>query len=150
MEPRDGKPPEPPPELIAALVLDIGTQLAGLAPLFVGDFPEEQLREVVDFMVAEQLLVGNEIMPSVTDPAQVKERPVILIEIKGPEGDVFTMQCQKQLGNCKTAHEALGQVMLLALLLSAPSRALLRMSGYTYTFKEPKGGDPGPNLILVK
>jgi hypothetical protein len=40
--------------------------------------------------------------------------------------------------------------MLLALLLSAPSRALLRMSGYTYTFKEPKGGDPGPNLILVK
>ncbi len=150
MESGDGKPPEPPPELIAALVLDIGTQLASLAPLFVGDFPEEQLREVVDFMVAEQLLIGNEIMPSITEPKQFKERPTILIEITGPDGEVFTMQCQKRLENCKSAHEALGQVLLLAFLLSAPSRALLRLSGYVYTFKEPKGGDPGPGLILVK
>ncbi len=150
MESGGAKPPEPPPELVAALVMDIGTHLAGLAPLFVGDFPEAQLREVVDFMVAEQLLIGNEIMPSMTDPVQIKERPIILVEIKGPKGDIFTMQCQKQLLNCKTAHEALGQVMLLSLLLSPAARALLRMSGYTYTFKEPKGGDPGPNLILVK
>lgn len=160
-EDKDEQPQEvvelTPEQLYQALALDIGNQLLGLAASFAPNFPQERLGEVVDGMVREQLTIAEKIMPSLTNP-ELYRSGKFLIEINsrgaGPDVEPFIMQCQKRPEDCKTPFDALGQALLLSFLLMPAVRALLRMYGWDYLFKEPKGdgtdNNMGGGLVLLK
>jgi hypothetical protein len=134
-----------PEEMKQFLKMDIGSQLAGLVERFATQFDFGKLDEVVEYMVGEQLEIAEKIMPTLMDPALYKDSPTIIIEVTKKGEEPFTMQAPKRLELARSPSDALAQAMILCLLLSAPVRALLRIHGYSYTFKEIK---PKSSLIL--
>jgi hypothetical protein len=151
----NGQPPEEPPQLTQEEIhkimqAEIGGMLQGLAVSFADHFPQERLGEVVEAMIAEQKIVGEQIMPSLIDPARYEKGRIFLIEIKRrgePDNTAFTMSMPKRLEGIENPHEALAQALMLAFLLSPAVRGLLRLWGWDYLFKEPKhGSTPGTSL----
>lgn len=155
-------PPDLTPEqLLEMLERDIGTQLVGLAASFAPDFPQEHLGEVVRGLAREQMVVIQEIVPSLVDEKILKTRGRFHVVIQQREPAVagseraepFIMQVKKRLEKCDTPFDALGQALVLSFLLMPAVRALLRMYGWDYTFREPKhddGTDRPGGLTLIK
>ena len=150
------QPVEPTAEQLEKLLrTDMANQLAGLAVAFAPAFPQESLGEVVEIMLNEQMVIAQQIMPSLTDPEVLKQRRRFMIEIRrrnpGPDDKSEHLMVLKRLEDCATPSDALAQALMLAFLLSPAVRALLRMYGWDYLFKEPKGdGEPrASKLVLV-
>ena len=82
----------------------------------------------------------SEVLDSFLGPAR-KERKEMWVEIKGPKGQVCNFKACKEI-DPEDPGLALSTVFMLAFLLNAGVRGLLRMHGYDYRFLEPKPKSP--------
>lgn len=165
------QPPPGPPEvseaqLLEVMAAEIYTHLAGLVGLFALpkalQVADRDLQGFARAMAKEQLQLGKEMIPALSDAKAVAELPHIAVRVfKTVDGrpgsapikdSVHTFLVQKQFTACQgdNAHaEALSTALLLAFVFTAPVRGLLRLHGYHYDFVSPKEVRPPP-IHLVK
>lgn len=124
--------------LVEAMQADIGMNLAALVSLFGPISLTEVPGDLIDFMVREQLMMVEEVLPSLS-PERAKERPRIVVEItkKGAPSPLrFTVT--KRIELCKSLDEAMAWGLFVAFIRDPAARGLLRLHGYSYEFKEVK------------
>lgn len=153
----DEKPPELTEEQIVEIMrMQLAASLSQLAADFAPHFPRKKLGDLVDYMLAEQQTVVNEILPGFVDMAVYAKRTQLYvnIQIQGEGGEVreATFPGLKRIEMARGDPQlAIVVPMMLAFLLSPAARALLRMHGYNYTFTEPKNpkSPTAPKLTIV-
>lgn len=156
---KDGndQPPELTPEQVVQFMrMELGASIEKLAADFAPHFPQDKLGEVVEYMLSEQQTVINEILPGYVDPDVYGRHTQIYVEIQVKDKDgkmrEATFPGLKRIEMADGDPQlAIVAPMILAFLLSPAVRAILRLHGYNYTFKEPKNpkNPHGPKLTLV-
>ncbi len=137
---------------------DIALQLQGLLGHFAPTFPEKDFPRLLQLMVREQVQIGNEILPSISDADAIEQAPRIGVRVyqkagPGKEPDPTTaimLIVNKHIGDDPKG--ALETACTLALLLQPGVRGLLRVCGFHYDFvqvKSDKTDTTEPSRIIL-
>lgn len=133
---------------------DIGGVLMALLDAFkINDTPE-RLAQLLELLVREQLLIRDQLLPSMTDPLRVARQASIGLRL-WPRGKRETASTMLLVHKDWKVAAADGQQVFntagyVAFLLSPAVRGLVRLVGYDYEFIEPKlAEEEKPKIVLV-
>jgi hypothetical protein len=132
---------------------DVGGVLVTLLDAFkISDTPE-RLAQLLDLLVREQLLIRDQLLPSMTDPARFQKQGRIGLKIwpRGQRDAATLLLVHKRWEVARVdAQQTFNTAGYLAFLLSPAVRGIVRLVGYDYEFIEPKvAEDDKPKIVLV-
>jgi len=148
--PRDASPDLTDPEVAWQMVAqEIFVKLSGLVALFGLKYLAGDIPKVVDFMVREQQMYQQQLVPAIMDASRLPNYPKMKIVMQRRNergqatGKQFDFPCPK-VPHLDNGDETLRWCMLMLFVLHPEFRALLRIFGYDYQVHEAKE----PSVII--
>ena len=135
-------------EVDQAALMQLHQGLQVMLPPLAGSlgiaFAEAAIVKIVDRLVEEEVLIAQQIMPSVIDPDSPRKE--VLFQVVGTDGKA-TVRAPKR--HPTTAEEALANACIVAMMVSPLVRGLLLLQGFNYQFAEP-AAKAGPKIEIVR
>jgi hypothetical protein len=131
-------------EILDAMRQEISLHLGLLLGLFAPTFPPSQLPALVELLVQEQLVIQQQVMPTL-----VKGGGELYIDVQGRNNSKGRFTAQRSLGSSDgDCGIALSTALVYAFCFQPAVRGLLRVFGVGYQFVAPSR-KPDPQLKLI-
>lgn len=138
-----------PEQLLDLMRQQIAYELLGLAAAFNVQVREAEVAKIIDFLVAEQKMIVEEILPSMTDEKQYKDSPVIGLRVwyKNKRAEMIQPMTRKRPELAGADPRAIFDfIAVMGVLLSPAVRGLLALHGFRWELFQGKVGDK-PRII---